>query len=291
MSRVRTAQGFHLIIMAGLILNGVFKVQVCQAAEALQTRLVPLEPAYEIGKPMMLRVELVNTGSTPVSYYPYSAYAAYNGRLIIKGPDGQVIPYIGPWSSDQESMGTPSPMLEAGGSVPVFTIDLAATYFIDRPGRYTLQHNGEFIPKAGPIDVMVRPGRLSEADEVVGHLRKEFGVGWTLEKALPNDSSPEPFRSSNTIVGVAVIEGVQRMLESPVVVWQVRQLIDPSMLQKNSSKEPPIEYLGRNWLGVVYAQDGGSLNLRTESVVAGGILPRVRKSLIQALEVIDDRGS
>ncbi len=281
------------LLVATTILIGVSTVQAGDDASGLRTRLVPLEPIYVIGKPMMLRVELVNVGSAPVSYDPYKEYAEFNGRLLVKGSGGETIPYIGPWSSDQESVGTSRPTLEPRRSVPVFTIDLATAYYIDRPGRYTIQHNGEFIPKSEPIEIVVQPGRLSDADEIVGHLLKEFQPGWTVEKRVPDKDSPELFQPPNGIVEVCLTQGTPAMLELALAVWQLRRAVDLAIVQdKRSRPEVPIEYLGQNRWGAVYARDSTSFGLLDETAEkAKGLLPHVKNRLMRAMEISTDRSS
>ena len=280
---MRSIQLPPLILTIGIILlSGVSPVGAEEDAEGLQTRLVPIEPTYEIGKPMKLRADLVNVGSTPAPYDSIG-YAQYNGRLIVKGPDGKAVPYIGPWSGDQVGMTSELPSLKPGETLTVFTIDLAQTYYIDHPGQYTIQHNGEYIPKSEPVRVTIRPGRLSEADEIVGRLLKEFGPGWTVSKGLPNEAGP--VRPPNGIVVVYLDEGTPSYGRGPLCIYQLRRA-DPAFAQPDKAM-PPIEYLGEDRWGAVYARDG--LQGFVNPMRAVGLLPRVRDQIKQALEISTPR--
>ncbi len=278
--------------MAGLVLTVMMlgsPIQGDENSPGLYTKLVPLEPAYQIGKPMPLRVELINASAVPAPYSPYTGYAQYNGRLVVTGPQGKSIPYVGAWSGDQEEMGASSPTLKAGGSVTVCTIDLAANYLMIRPGRYTLQHNGEFVPKSNPIEVIVESGQVSEADEVIDRLFNEFGADWTLEKVLPDNASPEGFRPPNGVVQVNLTEGAPGYGKAPIVVWQVKQPVDLAAVHDVLSSITPFQYFGKNDWGPVYVRDSALISvlgeLKPERNQALGVLPRIRERLARALSI------
>ncbi len=224
-----------------------------------------------------------------MSYIPYMAYAQYNNRLVVKDPKGESIPYVGAWSGDQMEENASHLTLESGTSVTICTIDLAAAYHIVHQGRYTLQYSGEFIPKSDPIEVMVEPGHVSEADEVVDRLLKEFMTGWNLEKVLPHDASPQGFRLPHGVVEVRLCEGRPGYGMTPIIVWQVRQPVDLATVQDAWSATIPLEYLGQNRWGAVYARDSAQVSVIEELSQKRnrplGVLPRVRKRLMRALEI------
>lgn len=250
----------------------------------IRTRLMPLEFEYVIGQPMRLRAELVNTGSQSAIYSPYAGYAAYNGRVLVRGPEGAAVPYVGSWSSDQEEAGAKSLSLRPAEAVPIFTIDLSTAYHIDRPGPYTVRlGENQFMPASSPVELLVKPGQLSEADEIVGRFLREFKREWTLIKELPSENTSSLLRSPHAIVRVTVVKGRPSMGASrAVVIWQMRQAVDLTR-DDRSLQNAPIEYFGRNPWGVVYAAD-----IVDERAQAQGLLSRVRRKIVRALE-IDER--
>ncbi len=57
-------------ISALVVLVAGFSVQGSESSPGLQTKLTPLEPVYQVGRPMRLQMELVNTGSMPNVVHP-----------------------------------------------------------------------------------------------------------------------------------------------------------------------------------------------------------------------------
>jgi hypothetical protein len=105
----------------------------------LRTRLVPLAKQFTLGQPMKFRLELKNFGPTAVHYD--SQAVAGNSSLVVRDPQGQLVPYIG--GSFQTGNFIPLPSLAPGKTVVLFDgLDLASQYLLVRPGKYTVQFRG-----------------------------------------------------------------------------------------------------------------------------------------------------
>jgi len=150
----------------------------------IEFRLIPRTEEFEVGRPMLFRIEMVNVSEEPILYRatgPTSVVA--NDKMIITGPNGKIIKYvdtsyqIGVWLDV---------ILPDETIVLVDNYDVVRQYYITKPGRYTFQFKGWPIDTKGSntIDVEVGDGELSTADSVFSKVLSVVPKGWTATRRL-----------------------------------------------------------------------------------------------------------
>jgi hypothetical protein len=127
----------------------------------LQTRLSPLTPDFQLGQPMLLRLEVRNSGSEWITYDRNNGYDTCWPYVVIC-PSGTRAHYTRGPVQTVESEQTMPP---GSGSVLFDKSDLAARYLIVEPGDYTIQWRGEGglrgLPPSNTLKLTVRPGKVS----------------------------------------------------------------------------------------------------------------------------------
>jgi len=114
----------------------------------VRTILTAAGKTFVLGEPMLFRLELVNEGTVTV-FYDHQQVAV-NGSMIIRDQRGHRVPYIaGPYQTSGEFR-----PLKPRESVVLFdNFDITSQYYIDAPGRYSIQFNGEgLMIGLGPED-------------------------------------------------------------------------------------------------------------------------------------------
>ena len=115
------------------------------AAEGVHTRLTAISQEFVIGSPMLFRLELINAGSVPVHYqnsgiefYGLSVYDDKQQQLASTSGTLQIIvgyKEVGPGAS----------------VVLTDRIDLNSNHALTKPGRYSVQFNGEHLAIGKPL--------------------------------------------------------------------------------------------------------------------------------------------
>lgn len=150
----------------------------------IEFRLIPLTEEFEVGLPMLFRIEMVNVGEEPILYRATGPTAVVaNDRMIITGPNGKAIKYV---DTSYQIAVWPGVILPDETIVLVDNYDVVRQYDITRPGRYTFQFKGWPTDNKGSntIDVEVRDGKLSAADSVFARIRSVMPGGWKATRRL-----------------------------------------------------------------------------------------------------------
>jgi hypothetical protein len=144
------------------------------AVKGLASRLSLTTKEPRLGEPVRVRLEVKNVGEGPATYD--SQQAAVNNSLIVKGPDGAAVPYIG---LSYQTLGGPT-ALGPGETKSVFAeLDVAAQYLIERAGNYTVQSRARGgIPASNVLAMTVRPGTLSDFQKLFATLYRSTPAGW-----------------------------------------------------------------------------------------------------------------
>ena len=236
----------------------------------IEFRLIPLTVEFEVGLPMLFRIEMVNVGEEPILYTatgPTSVVA--NDRMIITGPTGETIKYvdtsyqIGVW---------PNVILPGETIVLIDNYDVVRQYNITRPGRYTFQFKGWPTDTKGSnaVDVEVRDGKLSAADSVFAKVRSVMPGKWKATRRL-TPARQDAGDMSGPLINVHMI-GKRRGKSIDVDIFLV-------IAKDEGSLEPQyvneLKLWGKCKWGYVYARGRD-----TES-----LWPDYRKQIIKALGI------
>jgi hypothetical protein len=225
-----------------------------------------------LGKPILLTLDLVNEGGTMVNVdYPE---ATINGSLVISGPDGKPVPYIGGlihrggYSIYPLGPGMRMTLTED------FDFDLRDQYLIDKPGRYVVGYEGKALVidhkvamvKPCTLEVDVAPGKLDRRMEIASRL---FPI---VPKGLHLSISPRwPDDEDTHNIDIEVYLPVQfpwaPYVTLPVIGFDFRT---------DGVTPPEPEFLGKTGGGFLFA----SVQKRTEE-----FWPHWRKAVIEALGV------
>lgn len=232
--------------------------------KGVRTRLVPHSVQFVLGKPIKFRLEMKNVGEATVGYDKQHADI---DTMLIKGPDGQVVPYI---MEPVSTAGSPKP-LRPGKMVILFEeIDVAEQYYIAKPGRYTVQFRGTLggppgmpftivpFPPSNPVTIEVLPNEDAVSDgDFVPKLLSILPARWYFiagPYAYVQEKEVRP-------EGRSPVKGVHAsMFYSPtdrkgddvwVEVWQTRR---ESAVSGQKKAGPASEYLGKNPWGHVYVR-------------------------------------
>lgn len=101
----------------------------------IQLKLDAVNDSFQIDKPMLFRLRLLNKGDSTLYY----RFEMQDGSLTILDSKGDIVTYEGRFFHDEASFKP----IEANGAVVLFdNYDVSARYFVDRPGKYTVEFNG-----------------------------------------------------------------------------------------------------------------------------------------------------
>ncbi|MBI3856938.1 MAG: hypothetical protein HY293_14720 [Planctomycetes bacterium] len=128
----------------------------------VSTRLQLVDEAPALGKPVRVRLDLVNGGQAAVIYDDQGV--STNESLDVVGPDGHRAPFI---DISRQTAGS-SRILEPGKSVTLFKeLDLSENYLLDVPGKYHVRFSGRglWIIDLQEIPFLVHGRRMDPGDE------------------------------------------------------------------------------------------------------------------------------
>lgn len=159
----------------------------------LEVRLVPLSKEFVVGEPMLFRLEMTNVSKSPIRYMGTSSVMV-NDPMNIKGPDGNLIPYV---DTSYQTIGRDEEIKPGETVILSEEYDVALQYGIIELGRYTFQFKG-FEPcgirSSNIVEIDVKPGELSPADSIVERLLTVLPEGWEFTRTLvsrkPTAESP-----------------------------------------------------------------------------------------------------
>lgn len=225
----------------------------------LKTRLIPLNKRYVIGRAMKFRLEMTNVSRSPVEYMVPSSIAI-NDPMIIKGPKGMLVPYIGrSYRADE----TPT-FIKRRQTVTLFDdLDVASLYHIVEPGRYAFQFHGIISSMrilSNILKIDIEPGEPSPGDKIVERLFFILPDGWKLRK------SSQPFA---TCSGVGIDHYITICFKHAAIYIRV------SSMPEEGSYRFMGELLGQSRWGPVYV----------EAFDVELLWPDYREQIIKALDI------
>jgi hypothetical protein len=114
-------------------------------AEKVTTRLSAASERFTVGSPMLFRLELVNSGATPVHYMDRGAR---NDGLVVLNATKESLPYV----PQPLQMAVHKADLPAGASVVLAeSIDISNGRTLDKPGRYFVQFDSHDVKIGQPV--------------------------------------------------------------------------------------------------------------------------------------------
>lgn len=242
----------------------------------LKIKLVPLQQKYVVGQPMKFRLEMINIGNSTIMYD--SQQVDVNNAMIIMGPDGKISPYI---AGSFQTGGGPKPIKPEEIVILFDQFDVTSQYFMDKPGRYTIQFRGQDkafgevpIPESNILEVEVQPGSLNPSYLIVGFLLDILPEGWHLTLTTPIKTEVNPI-GRQSAKGVYISLDRLSRYKADVIsigIWQTDTVVGLSAQKTNQVSE----YLGESEWGHVYV---------FISPDAKTVWPNVREQIIESLEI------
>ena len=236
----------------------------------IEFRLIPLTEEFEVGLPMLFRIEMVNVSEEPILYRatgPTSVVA--NDKMIITGPSGKTIKYVD--TSYQIAVWS-NVILPDETIVLVDNYDVVRQYNITRPGRYTFQFKGWPTDTKGSntIDVEVRDGKLTAADSVFSRVHSVMPRRWKATRRLV-PARQDSGDMSGPFINVHMIgkrRGKSIDVDIFLVITEDEGSLDPQFVSE-------LKLWGKCKWGYVY--------VRTRD--AESLWPGYRKQIIKALGI------
>jgi hypothetical protein len=147
-----------------------------EAKDGVATSLTLVTAKPTLGQPLLVKLEMRNTGTAPAKYD--SQQAAVNGSLIVKGPDDAKVSYIG---RPVQTLGGDR-TLKVGETIVIFTnLDINSQYHLARPGKHTIQfRGGSGLPTSNVLTVTLADAPLSDYQKLFGTLQKVTPAGWNI---------------------------------------------------------------------------------------------------------------
>jgi hypothetical protein len=164
---------------------------------------------FELGRPMRFEILAVNRTFRRVSR---ECHDVPWGTCEIRGPDGDVVPYVDPglWMSHFVHLDA-FPPLSGGHS---WDIDVAAEYSITKEGEYAIKVRkpADDLCDSNTIRFTVKGGAVFVGDEVLFAVRKALPPRWHAERypSVEFEKVSIPGRSEAESVVVAVSGGGKR---------------------------------------------------------------------------------
>ena len=236
----------------------------------IEFRLVPLTEEFEVGRPMLFRIEIVNVGEEPILFMatgPTSVVA--NDRMIITGPNGEDIKYVD--TSYQIALRN-EVILPGETIILADDYDVTTQYYIDKSGRYIFQFKGWPTDTKGSntIEVDVRDGELSAADSLFSKVLSVMPKGWTATRRLA-PARPVSRDMSGAFINVHMIgkrAGKSIDVDIFLAIAEDEGSLDPQFVRK-------LNLWGKCRWGYVYFRGRD----------AESLWPDYRKQIIKALDI------
>lgn len=185
-----------------------------EVKEGLRARIVLLQPEYVMGQPMRFRLEMTNISDSELTYQYYDEMLVHDyfsgltgnydsttkdgpttfpffSPIIVKDANGKEAPFVN--LVGYQTMANGKATIKPGEVVIRYPeIDISKLYYIDQPGRYTIQtleDERNSLPRSNVLEIEIRPGRLSDLDIVTGCLLKILPREWRISSRLQNADS------------------------------------------------------------------------------------------------------
>ena len=153
---------------------------VVEKLKSVQTRLVASSSQFQIGSPMLFRLETVNSGNEEVGF---SNFGIRYHPLVVWDANGQKIPLPADKDSGQLAVGR-TKLPPGATEIVADKLDLAAFYKLDAPGKYHVQFDGTKLSFGEITNTMPGISRFGEDDASLS--RFDFAGLITVTNTIPS---------------------------------------------------------------------------------------------------------
>jgi len=243
------------------------QARIEQLKKGIKFHLTALSKEFVIGQPMLFCVEMTNVSNSPIET-DLTSHVMVNNPMVVKGPDGKVIPYV---DTSYQTMAR-SEVIQPGETVALAAeYDVTSQYRIIEPGRYTFKFNC-FTP-SNVVEIDVKPGELSPADSIVESLLKILPEGWGYTRRVVS-RKPTPENPSDKFVSVQLIGEGAKKGEGGGIFVNIH-----IYLTENEVTVEPDEFAGQLWGRCKW----GPVYVRAYDVKL--LWPDYREQIIKALDI------
>jgi len=179
-----------------------------EAKNGVHSRLTSKKQTFRAGEAVPIKIELENIADQAREYQ--TPGAPHNHSLIVVDEDGNDVPYLGGWS---QVMVRPL-SLAPGECREISSFDLAESFYLRRPGRYSVKWPGEFIlhiddnkeppvsPASAPLEFDIVADELASADgDPVGRLLPLVQDKWVLAGGSSQPAKLNPGGNHSEVEG------------------------------------------------------------------------------------------
>ncbi len=254
----------------------VEKIREQLPPHGLRTRLAAESRVFSAGASIPVTLEVENTGDEVRDYFVPSV-SSHESLLRVINEHGEVVPYLGRLFQFQEK----ATRLEPRQTSQLASFDLSESYYLRRPGRYTVRYNG--APPSAPFEFEVTENQvLAGADgDPVGRLLPLVKERWWLG-ASSSRTTAQPGRNWSEITG----RGLTFVFNPPstnkdaghVWLWLAEQPAK-ALPPDDLSSKPEFESLGKvSWWHVYFLA----------SEIALKEWPTAKEDILQSLATASD---
>ena len=227
-----------------------------QIVNDLKTTLSTESKSFPAGRAIPVKVEIANVGNADRQYGQHKVSQSGH-EILIFDDRGRRVPYVAGPSQLQETQVTVRP----GETNLIEAFDLAESYYMRRPGRYTLAYHSPGKPSSNTVTIEVIPDAAGVADgDPVGRLLPLVHGTWALEGNPNSTGRVNPGSNYTNAPGRTVL-----FLDNPtgykkdvalIWVWLTDEAADPRQVPADTHL-PASEYLGvaGRWHVYLHAPD------------------------------------
>jgi hypothetical protein len=240
--------------------------------KGFEIKLTALDKEFVIGQPMLFRVEMHNISKSPIRWM-HTSSAMVNDSMFIKGPDGNIIPYV---DTSYQTEAQDKEIKPGEKVILADQYDVTTQYCITTPGRYTFQFNGFKHYEINPsniVEIKVKPGKLLPADSIIEQLLTVLPEDWKFTRTLlPRRNTSEKTSHTGTFIHLTGQGGYKGFYPGIGVLM----LVSPMKSEVGAEPEGFKGLLwGRSKWGLFYVK----------SFDADILWPDYREQIIKALEI------
>ncbi len=168
--------------------------------KGFEIKLTALDKEFVIGQPMLLRIEMQNISESPIRWM-HTSSTMVNDSVLIKGPDGNIIPYA---DTSYQTTAQYKEIRPGEKIILADKYDVTTQYCITTPGKYSFQFNGfehYGINPSNIVEINIKPGKLLPADSIIEQLLTVLPEGWGFTRTLlPRHSTLEKTSHRGTFI-------------------------------------------------------------------------------------------
>jgi hypothetical protein len=217
-------------------------------AKAISAILVAEKPVARLGDPIRVSLRVKSRAEEGVTA---DKSATAFDCFEVTDPDGQPVPYVGFMG---QVLSQPVVVQPSSTVTLADRLDLTDKYVFQKAGRYSIRFRGEGlgVPDSNTVTVHVKPGQLTELDQLVIRLLPVRPKGWYVTKSPRDQQEVVPFGRSR-VAGYQAHICRNAMGGEAVYVWLTKA---EAQIARDEKPRLKSEYVGRTrGLRVYVAED------------------------------------